>query len=336
MVTNIISDATDLTMQADKSFNFLIKQVQDSRLNFQIQQSPFSAYISLRKSFIKDKNGCILKPIANSSVKNEKVEGLVEMQIKYEDILAKYEEASSKILSLECQLRIKSEQEEAFHSIESELNEAQHVIKRLSKQLDDVKHKHKVNKTSRIKEYKSTVKLLKKEIGQLQKEKKKHEKSKNFVSSTSTQTLNDTSEALESDACPKPVDEKVCHDESFRKNYSQIKENTRNCHHSQQCVIRQPFPPPLPSLTFLKDDTSLYHKHMMGKKFMIPGIYSTHGKCMETDDINQGCSNCRWFKKFGEKHGLPDINPLRYRKHLQPGDLSNLGLSHMELKGPTT
>ena len=37
-------------------------QVKSSNLKFQLQQSPFSAVISLKKSFVKDKSGQILTP----------------------------------------------------------------------------------------------------------------------------------------------------------------------------------------------------------------------------------------------------------------------------------
>ena len=51
---------SDLTMLAEKSFDSILKQVQDSKLNFQIKLSPFSAEISLKKTFIKNQSGeCI-------------------------------------------------------------------------------------------------------------------------------------------------------------------------------------------------------------------------------------------------------------------------------------
>jgi chromosome segregation ATPase len=50
------------TMVAKKSFENILEQIQSSNLNFQLQLSPFSANISLKKSFIKDKSGNLLLP----------------------------------------------------------------------------------------------------------------------------------------------------------------------------------------------------------------------------------------------------------------------------------
>ena len=53
---------TDLTMLATTTFDSVISQIQDSCLNFTIQLTPFSALISLRKTFVKDKSGLPLLP----------------------------------------------------------------------------------------------------------------------------------------------------------------------------------------------------------------------------------------------------------------------------------
>ena len=36
-----------------------------------------------------------------------------------------------------------------------------------------------------------------------------------------------------------------------------------NCTHSSQCILRQPLPPPFPSITFLYNENTQYHMHMM-------------------------------------------------------------------------
>jgi hypothetical protein len=56
-----ISDR-DPTMAAKRSFENILEQIQSSNLNFQLQLSPFSASISLKKSFIRDKTGNLLLP----------------------------------------------------------------------------------------------------------------------------------------------------------------------------------------------------------------------------------------------------------------------------------
>ena len=58
--------SSDATMAASIAFNKILQQVQSSSVNFQLQLSPFSAVISLKKSLVKDKAGCYLLPSASS------------------------------------------------------------------------------------------------------------------------------------------------------------------------------------------------------------------------------------------------------------------------------
>ena len=58
----INSDFTNPEMLASQTFDQIIDSVQKSNLNFQLQVSPFSAYISLKKSLVKDKSGSLLLP----------------------------------------------------------------------------------------------------------------------------------------------------------------------------------------------------------------------------------------------------------------------------------
>ena len=60
-----MSSDSNPTMLAKKIFDQIIQQVQSSNLNFQLHLSPFSATISLKKSFVRDKLGNILLPSIN-------------------------------------------------------------------------------------------------------------------------------------------------------------------------------------------------------------------------------------------------------------------------------
>ena len=86
-----------------------------------------------------------------------------------------------------------------------------------------------------------------------------------------------------------------------------------NCLHNQQCIIRQPFPPPLPSLTPIVNEYSLYHVKIMAGEL---DWGSTCWYCMRIDCDNYFCKSCVWIKHFGELHGYPDINPSVYKEHL--------------------
>ena len=49
-------------MMASMKFNRILQEVQSSHLNFQLQLSPFSAVISIKKSFVKEKDGSVHLP----------------------------------------------------------------------------------------------------------------------------------------------------------------------------------------------------------------------------------------------------------------------------------
>ena len=51
-----------MAREASVVFDHLVQQIQDSHLNFRLELSPFSANISLRKSFIRDKSGTPILP----------------------------------------------------------------------------------------------------------------------------------------------------------------------------------------------------------------------------------------------------------------------------------
>ena len=59
---------SDGTMAAMKTFDYILNQIQQSCLNYRLDVSPFSAIISLKKSFAKDKSG---NPIAHYPLDNE-------------------------------------------------------------------------------------------------------------------------------------------------------------------------------------------------------------------------------------------------------------------------
>ena len=53
---------SDMKMAAEKIYNDLIDKITNSKLNFQMQLSPFSACISLKKSLQKDRAGTYVAP----------------------------------------------------------------------------------------------------------------------------------------------------------------------------------------------------------------------------------------------------------------------------------
>ena len=66
------NQVTDLTMLATTTFDSIISQIQASCLNFSMQLTPFSAVISLRKSFVTDKSGFVVTPAVKKNEANVK------------------------------------------------------------------------------------------------------------------------------------------------------------------------------------------------------------------------------------------------------------------------
>ena len=89
--------------------------------------------------------------------------------------------------------------------------------------------------------------------------------------------------------------------------------SSSNCLHNQQCIIRQPFPPPIPALTPLVNEYSLYHTKTMAGEL---DWGSTCWYCMRIEYEKYGCDSCVWIKCFGELHGYPDMAPHDYKKFL--------------------
>ena len=83
------------------------------------------------------------------------------------------------------------------------------------------------------------------------------------------------------------------------------------CTHQPQCTVRQPKPPPADKCSVLVHEGSKYHEHFLTS---VPARYGPHDNCMAVEYENYGCSDCIWFKKWGQLHGYPDLWPLKYIK----------------------
>ena len=89
------------------------------------------------------------------------------------------------------------------------------------------------------------------------------------------------------------------------------------CEHKPQCILREPRPPPSPTITFLYNERSKYHQHMM---LWTKKEFDGHSRCFAIENENYGCDDCTWlkwwYKWHGENHGFPDIPEWTYRKYL--------------------
>ena len=105
---------TDLKMSIDATFSSIISVIQLSNLNFSLQITPFSAYITLKKSVIKDENGVQAVPLppilfllqqAHQSVaqhreENEQLKLKIDVVEKDEDTLVNDKEALIKAVAV--------------------------------------------------------------------------------------------------------------------------------------------------------------------------------------------------------------------------------------------
>ena len=107
-------------MLASQTFNYILEQVQTSCLNFQMQISPFSAVISIKKSFVKDKFG--------------------KMQLPSPDLYESFDVLRDKIIQLEKEV---TDLTKKYETAVNDCENAQQVIKSLEKKTPEAKIKVK-------------------------------------------------------------------------------------------------------------------------------------------------------------------------------------------------
>ena len=204
MNEKINSDKTSTpTMLANNMFESIINHIRHSNLNFQLQLSPFSAQISLKKSFITEKSGVLrLPPPAYAAVPNANLEkevaALVSKNIQLENDLLKLKcdyahsvddchEAHEKIRVLEAEI-VKKESDDApldsdyeFDKLKidsqaeeiSGLKSALKVKDEIAKKMSELKIKTKQESAQIERTLRSEIKSWRKELGDERKEKHK-------------------------------------------------------------------------------------------------------------------------------------------------------------------
>ena len=225
-----ISDSDfDPAMLASIAFEAIIDRIQNSNLNFQLQMTPFSAQISLKKSLVIDKSGVPRKPSTNAvndiTTKNMKLEKDVEkLQISYARAVDDCDDAYKKIRYLQTELeRISMKHEdhgnlaietlqhkvntlnveninlnetirrqlEEISDLETSSNIKTETSKKLNKRLSELKEKTEKEKAATIKSFKAEIKSWRKELGEERREKiKLEEKLKKFVSEHQNKDIN--------------------------------------------------------------------------------------------------------------------------------------------------
>ena len=291
-------------MAASNLFDKLVNDVRNSGLNFRLELTPFGAKISLKKSFIRNKDGNVLIPAPNQSP-----------EVTIEALCHKNSILENKIETIQY----------GMNDTLQDLSAAQETIKVLQNKLDqhicsdmvqDVEPKFVVGKTG----------IFEKDKEELENE--HHQDIRDHVNELrkSISQKNHVSGGTESSRFIVPVVPQPLADPKEKKcmlihPWNQIPlerpafSSSRPCQHNMQCVVRQPRSQPLPSITFLRHDVSKYHQHMITRA-------SFHGcvRCFSVDNENYGCDDCAWLKWWlkwhGLRHGYPDIDPSIYKKYV--------------------
>ena len=76
------------TMMATRIFNDILNNIQSSKLNFCLQLSPYSANISLKKTFLTDRSGNVLLPdyaYTAEPSSDDNIAALVSKNLKLEE-----------------------------------------------------------------------------------------------------------------------------------------------------------------------------------------------------------------------------------------------------------
>ena len=92
-------------MLASKAFTSIINQIRTSNLNYQLQLSPLSAYISLKQSLIKERSGAPRLPPAPETQVSSSLESVVaalveknlQLERKLKEVQAAYTDAVDKL-----------------------------------------------------------------------------------------------------------------------------------------------------------------------------------------------------------------------------------------------
>ena len=203
-------------MLASNMFYQILNQIQSSNLNFHLQQTPFSAQISLRKSLMRDKSGKYLLPFipdyeSKANVKNEnegkasELKALADQNIKlkndlsalqknHKDVVNDCVNARETIEALNSQLKAtkpsKSDVDKAeimllkerLNGLENKIVEYDETVKELeranmiARELKEAKQKFSQEKALIERQHKFEVKAWRKELGESNKEKVKLEK----------------------------------------------------------------------------------------------------------------------------------------------------------------
>ena len=328
-------------MTAEDCCDTIVQKIKSFNLHYQFEENPFSIQIKIRKKFIENK-------VTKHDLQTNASEALYEkLRVMEETLENKSEEC--KTLKEETN-HLKAEViklGEELHETKLELTNQYRVVKEIKKekvkqethlveelnQAEDALNKEEI----RVNDVIVANKKLYKEILNMKKIKgsassvstSPNNSTKPLSSQPGFQALKENNISLSLGSVSKSVStfqpSPIKYHPWNNTPLVTSEHSSMKCNHSPQCTIRQPRPPPLPSVTFLVNHQSKYHEHILTRAG-VPGCYGGHSQCFSIDNANYGCEDCVWLKWHGDLHGYPDINPWDFKKYLAPSDWPALGL----------
>ena len=155
----ISSDNFNPEMLAAQAFDNILDGIQKSNLNFQLQVSPFSAQISLKKSLIKDRAGSLIIPPSSLQATASSPSSLLSSSNN--DLV----NLVARNISLENELLIQKK-----NAVNADRKEAIEKLASMEKRLDALKQENKTL-VAKFEDKSVEIKLMKNNVEDLNKEK---------------------------------------------------------------------------------------------------------------------------------------------------------------------
>ena len=169
---------SDVTMMAADSFNKIMCQVQNSGLNYQLKLTPFSAMLSMKKTFVKDKNGKPLLPTTvlptkiNQEITSSAISSnysklqydLYASQTKQQELSSELKAAYDTIGILK---KINNERDLVIKDLEKEILICKEATASINNAYNNNRIKFESEKIELFKQHKKEVKLWRRELGDM-------------------------------------------------------------------------------------------------------------------------------------------------------------------------
>ena len=241
MKSVISSDVANPKMLADQTFNNILDGIQRSNLNFQLQVSPFSAFISLKKSLVKDENGSYLHPpsqpafpsqdLANLLSRINELENDLKIQKnnhgnvvkKYEAVSIKFEQESKALKqenkSLTVKLETRTLEKNQLKATVADLNKEKNVLNVALKSVkQDIKAMSKTSEKKLCEYEKKITELNEFKVKKLEEERKERLRKKKELKIEAKKTRNNNNNTSSKDTFEAAVKEEDIADDMDKDN----------------------------------------------------------------------------------------------------------------------